>query len=81
VGSEPEYRGPFQVRYVSRNGGVRWHNRWVNVSHVLAEEYVGLGEVADGIWSVYFGPALLGRFDERELRIHRAHDRKELHDR
>jgi transposase InsO family protein len=76
--AEMEYPGHFQVRYVSRNGGVRWHNQWVNVSHVLAEEYVGLEEVADGIWSVYFGPVLLGRFDERELRIHGAHNRNKL---
>ena len=76
--ADPEYPGHFQVRYVSRNGGVRWHNQWVNVSHVLAEEYVGLEEVADGIWSVYFGPVLLGRFDERDLRIHGAHNRNKL---
>jgi putative transposase len=76
--ADPEYPGHFQVRYVSRNGGVRWHNRWVNVSHVLAEEYVGLEEIDDGIWSVYFGPVLLGRFDERDLRIHGAHNRNKL---
>jgi len=76
---EPEYPGHFEVRYVSRNGGVRWHNQRVNVSHVLAEEYVGLEEVADGIWSVYFGPVLLGRFDERDLRIHGAHNRNTLY--
>jgi transposase InsO family protein len=75
---DPEYPGHFQVRYVSRNGGVRWHNRWVNVSHVLAEEYVGLEEIDDGIWSVYFGSVLLGRFDERDLRIHGAHNRNKL---
>lgn len=56
------------MRRVSRNGGVRWHNAWANVSHVLAEEYVGLDEVDDGVWSVYFGPVPLGRFDERDLR-------------
>jgi hypothetical protein len=77
--AHPEYPGHFEVRYVSRNGGVRWHNRWVNVSHVLAEEYVGLEEVDDGVWSVYFGPVLLGRFDERDLRIHGAHNRNKLH--
>jgi transposase InsO family protein len=76
--AHPEYPGHFEVRYVSRNGGVRWHNRWVNVSHVLAEEYVGLEEVDDGVWSVYFGPVLLGRFDERDLRIHGAHNRNKL---
>ena len=75
---DPEYPGHYQVRYVSRNGGVRWHNQWVNVSHVLAEEYVGLEEVDDGVWSVYFGPVLLGRFDERDLRIHGAHNRNKL---
>lgn len=76
---EPEYPGHYQVRYVSRNGGVRWHNAWVNVSHVLAEEYVGLEEIADGVWSVYFGPVLLGRFDETDLRIHGAHNRNKLY--
>jgi transposase InsO family protein len=73
-----EYPAHFEVRRVSRNGGIRWHhssaagpnNGWVNVSHVLAEEDVGLDEVDDGIWSVYFGPVLLGRFDERELRLY-----------
>jgi putative transposase len=74
-----DYPGHFEVRYVSRNGGVRWHNAWVNVSHVLAEEYVGLEEVDDGVWSVYFGPVLLGRFDERDGRIHGAHNRNKLY--
>lgn len=76
--ADPEYPAHFEVRYVSRNGGVRWRNRWVNVSHVLAEEYVGLEEAEDGIWSVYFGPVLLGRFDERDYRIHGAHNRNRL---
>jgi hypothetical protein len=33
---------------------------------VLAEEYVGLEEVADIVWSVVFSPLLLGRLDERD---------------
>lgn len=37
------------------------------------EEYIGLEEVDVGIGSVYFGPVLLGRFDERELKIYGAH--------
>lgn len=73
-----EYPGHYERRLVSRNGGVRWKNAWVNVSHVLAEDYVGLEEVADGIWAVYFGPVLLGRFDERDRRIHGAHNRNKL---
>jgi putative transposase len=76
--ADPEYPSHFEVRYVSRNGGVRWHNHWVNVSHVLAEEYVGLDEIDDGVWSVYFGPVLLGRFHERDFHIHGAHNRNKL---
>jgi putative transposase len=72
------YPGHLAPRYVSANGGIRWKNRWVNVSHVLAGEHVGLEEVADGVWSVYFGPVLLGRFDERDGRIRGAHNRNRL---
>jgi len=33
----------------------------VNVSIVCAGEYVGLKEIDDGVWNVYFGPLTLGR--------------------
>jgi putative transposase len=75
---QPEYPAHFEVRKVSRNGGIRFRcNRshgpnqpWLNVSHVLAEEYVGLEEVDDGIWAIYFGPLLLGRFDEQQRKLY-----------
>lgn len=66
----PTYPAHFEVRRVSRNNGIRWNSQWINVSSTLREEYIGLEEVGDGIWSVWFGPVLLGRFDERELRIY-----------
>src|SRR3989442_1170857 len=49
-----EYPGHFELRKVSRNGGIRWHKAWVNVSHVLAEEPVGFEAIADGLWDVYY---------------------------
>lgn len=64
-----EYPAHWQVRRLSKNGGIRWHNHWVNVSHVLAEEYVAFEETGDGLWDVHFGPAVLGRFHEPLLRI------------
>lgn len=67
---ELEYPTHFERRLVSRNGGIRWGSGWVNVSQVLSEEYVGLEEVDDEVWAVYFGPLLLGRFDERALELH-----------
>ena len=64
-----EYPAHFEVRLVSRNSGIRWNRHWVCVTHTLAGEYVGLEEVDDGLWDVYFGPLKLGRMDERILRI------------
>ena len=57
---------------MSRNGGIRWHKHWVNVSQTLGEECVGLVEIDDGEWDVYFGPLRLGRFHERTLLIEDA---------
>jgi hypothetical protein len=70
-----EYPDRFEVRYVSANGGIRWNCRWVNVSTVCIGEYVGLEEIDDGIWNVYFGPLKLGRLLERHLRIEGAYGR------
>jgi transposase InsO family protein len=67
-----EYPGHFEVRRVSRNGGIRWKKGWVNISTSIIEENVGLEEVDDGVWSLYFGSLLLGRFHEDDLTLHGA---------
>jgi putative transposase len=41
----------------------------VNVSIVCVGEYVGLEEIDDGIWNVYFRPLRRGRLRERRMRI------------
>jgi len=64
-----EYPGHFEVRLVSGNSGIRWKTHWVGVTQTLAGEYVGLEEVDDGVWDIYFGPVQLGRMNERTLRI------------
>lgn len=65
----PEYPDRFEVRYVSANGGIRWRKQWINVTSALVGEYVGLEEIDDGQWDVYFGPLKLGRLHERLMRI------------
>jgi len=64
-----DYPGHFEVRLVSDNSGIRWKSRWVGLTRTLAGEYVGLEEVGDGLWDVYFGPLKLGRLDERRQQI------------
>lgn len=65
-----EYAGHMIVRRVTPCGAFKWHSRWVNVSHTLVGQDVGLLEVDDGRWAVYFASLVLGYFDERTWRIH-----------
>jgi transposase InsO family protein len=56
----PDY---FQVRTVKPSGVIYKHSGQVYISHLLAGEPVGLEEIADGIWDVYFGHLRLGAFN------------------
>lgn len=61
-----EYPGHFETRAVREGGAIKWRGESLFVSSVLYGERVGLEEVAYGIWSIYFGPMLLGILDEPE---------------
>lgn len=66
----PEYPGHYLVRKVGRAGTCRFAGRPLFVSETLAGEYLGLEEVAEGLWSVFFYKMLLARFDERNFRLY-----------
>lgn len=65
---ELEYPGYFDCQRVSTNGITYWRNKRIYVGYILTGEWVGLEEVADGIWAIYFGPIRLGLFDERQTK-------------
>jgi hypothetical protein len=50
-----------------------------NVSIVCVGEYVGLEEIDDGLWDVYFGPLKLGRLNERRMLIEDEFGRLKRH--
>lgn len=64
-----DYPSHFEVRLVSKNGGVRWRHRRVPVSSTLIKEYIGFEEVDDGVYNVYFCDFLIGRFFEEISKI------------
>jgi hypothetical protein len=64
-----EYEGHLMVRSVRSNGSIKWKDKKLFVSEVLAGERVGLEETDYGVWSLYFGSTLLGILDEHEGRI------------
>jgi transposase InsO family protein len=65
-----KYPEGYIVKYVCRNGALRWGvGKWVVVSSTLIERYVGLESIAEGLWRVYYRDVLLGYLDEEKMRI------------
>ena len=64
-----EYPGHCLVRRVSRAGTIRVLRRQIFVSNTLQEDYVGLEEVDDGVYDLYFCFYQIGRYDLKENRI------------
>ncbi len=65
---EPEYPGHYELRRVMGHGSISWRCDVVYVSASLRGETVGLVEVDDGVWRVYFGQMELGIIDEHQKR-------------
>ncbi len=65
-----DYPGHYLVRRVSRAGTIRVLHNQIFVSNTLHEDYVGLEEVDDGIYDLYFCFYQIGRYDLRENKIH-----------
>ncbi len=55
-----------------KNGALLWKStKWVMISTtlILIDKHVGLEELGEGIWRIYFRQKMLGYFDEKKLRI------------
>lgn len=57
---EVGYPTSFSVRRVKRTGEIHWCGKRVFITEVLAHDTVGLVELPDGTWDLYFGPMNLG---------------------
>ena len=64
----PEYPGHFRVERAYPNGVISFRETQWYLSHCLAGEVVGLEEVDDNRWTVYFGPIELGVLDVRSAK-------------
>jgi len=65
-----EYAGHLETRKIDCRGMMRWKHERIFTSKTLTGEWVGLEEIDDGIWSLYYGPVLLARLDERQMRLY-----------
>jgi putative transposase len=64
----PEYPAHFRVERAYPNGVISFQETQWYLSNCLAGELVGLEEVDDNRWSVYFGPIELGVLDARNAK-------------
>jgi len=62
---ELEYPAGAHLRWVSQQGSVKWKCRRTFISEVLGREAVGLVEVEEELFEVYYGPLMLGWLDGR----------------
>ena len=64
--AELVYPDHWQIRRVRHNGEIRWRGEQLFISEVLTGEPLGLQETDDeGMWSLHFGPILLGTINHR----------------
>jgi len=66
---EVEYPTSFSVRQVKDNGDFKWKGTELYLSGALAGELIGLKQVDNDTWKIYFNFYPLGLLDERTLRI------------
>jgi hypothetical protein len=64
-----DYPGHYLVRRVSRCGTIRVLKRQIFVSQTLNEDYVGLEEVDDRVYDLYFCFYQIGRYELRRNKI------------
>ncbi|MCB1604204.1 MAG: hypothetical protein KDI59_06135, partial [Xanthomonadales bacterium] len=60
-----EYPSYFDVRRVRNTGVIYWGNGQVYITHNLKDQYVGMDEVDDGVFDIYYSIHRIGQFDIR----------------
>lgn len=67
-----EYNDNCIIRKVRMNGEIKWHGKQYYLAQLLYGEPVGLEEIDDDIWQIYFSNIKLGILNLRKHKIIRA---------
>lgn len=66
---EMTYPDDMQLRRVKAQGDISWKGHHVYLSATLAGELVGLHQINDDLWDIYFGPIRLAQLDAQHIRL------------
>lgn len=64
-----EYDSTKQVRKVNTNGEIKWNGRAIFASEVLIGAHVGLSQIGEQVWSIFFGHVKIGFLDAARERV------------
>ncbi len=68
-----EYPDNIYPRKVTKTGAMRWRKYdWIYVSRALVGKYVGIEEIGNGIWRVFYRNVFLGYFDTKKLNTNKT---------
>ena len=63
------YSPEMKVVNVTQSGAIRWKSYyWVYLTRALIGKRVGIEEIGNGIWKVFYRSVLLGYFNEKDIR-------------
>ena len=77
---EITYPKRYIIRRVHPQGDLRWRNRQLYLSETLAGEDVGLDQVSDRLWHIYWGSMLLAVLDDATGHLHHPKNQKKMSD-
>tara|TARA_R110002073_G_C9390546_1_gene573720 strand:- start:45 stop:1226 length:1182 start_codon:yes stop_codon:yes gene_type:complete len=64
-----DYEPNMKVLKVTQNGAMRWKSYyWVYLTSALKGKYVGIENIGNGIWKVFYRNVFLGFFNENNIR-------------
>lgn len=67
--SHPEYPGHYLVKKITTGGTFRFQHQLLYIANSLVDQHIGLEEIDDGVWSIYFNTVLIATLNERDYII------------
>jgi hypothetical protein len=58
-----DYPAHVDVRRVNSNGHFRWRGGWIWLTKALVGEDIALEPLTDDVWTIAFGPLVLGTLE------------------
>ena len=64
-----DYPGHFLIEKITTGGTFRFNHRLLYLANAMTDQTIGMEEVDDGEWLIYFNTVLLATFSERDYLI------------